>query len=401
MVGLEWYQNLDLEAFARDMENLREDLKKNKDHVANERHLRKIVMWSSACWVIGAATMWMSPNIITVLAFSLFTFSRWTMIAHHTCHGGYDKRVKNPGPYSRFKFALGSFWRRWCDWFDWMLPEAWNLEHNHKHHFCLGEVYDPDLVELNMAVLRTAPVPTFFKLLVVGMIAITWKWFYYATNTFKELKVAEYHRQGKEFPPGFKPSGVLTVKNLLDGSPNVFTLPEFLVRVGGAYLVFHFILFPLPLLYFGPTYFWNAIINLILAELLTNLHSFAVILPNHTGDDMYFFSSGCEAYSPTFYLRQVISSVDMTTGGDLCDFLHGFLNYQIEHHLFPDISMLEYQQIQPRVKEICIRHGVPYVQENVFIRVKKTVDVMIGRANMLHFPENITPKGNKLAMKTK
>jgi hypothetical protein len=27
----------------------------------------------------------------------------------------------------------GQFWRRFNDWFDWMTPEAWNVEHNTKH----------------------------------------------------------------------------------------------------------------------------------------------------------------------------------------------------------------------------------------------------------------------------
>ena len=36
--------------------------------------------------------MWMSPNLLTVLALSLWTHSRWTMVAHHTIHGGAHDR---------------------------------------------------------------------------------------------------------------------------------------------------------------------------------------------------------------------------------------------------------------------------------------------------------------------
>eukprot|EP00619_Florenciella_sp_RCC1007_P005027 CAMPEP_0205924478 /NCGR_PEP_ID=MMETSP1325-20131115/16999_1 /ASSEMBLY_ACC=CAM_ASM_000708 /TAXON_ID=236786 /ORGANISM="Florenciella sp., Strain RCC1007" /LENGTH=59 /DNA_ID=CAMNT_0053292841 /DNA_START=21 /DNA_END=197 /DNA_ORIENTATION=- len=58
-------------------------------------------------------------------------------------------------------------------------------------------------------------------------------------------------------------------------------------------------------------------------------------------------------------------------GTDVVDFIHGWLNYQIEHHLWPDLSMLSYQKAAPLVKDICKRHGVPYVQHNVFWRLKK------------------------------
>ena len=32
------------------------------------------------------------------------------------------------------------------------------------------------------------------------------------------------------------------------------------------------------------------------------------------------------------------------------------------------------------------KHNVPYVQENVFLRVKKTVDIMVGTSSMRWFP---------------
>ena len=56
--------------------------------------------------------------------------------------------------WNRFKFAVGSFWNRLNDWFDWMMPEAWNIEHNNRHHYCLSEMEDPDLVENNLEEIR-------------------------------------------------------------------------------------------------------------------------------------------------------------------------------------------------------------------------------------------------------
>jgi delta8-fatty-acid desaturase len=39
---------------------------------------------------------------------------------------------------------------------------------------------------------------------------------------------------------------------------------------------------------------------------------------------------------------------------------HGGLEYQIEHHLFPQLPRHNLQAIQPFVQDICERHGVPY-----------------------------------------
>ena len=44
--------------------------------------------------------------------------------------------------------------------------------------------------------------------------------------------------------------------------------------------------------------------------------------------------------------------------------------------------MLQYQIGAPKLKLICQKYGVPYVQENVLERLRKTVDIMIGRTTM-------------------
>ncbi len=136
----------------------------------------------------------------------------------------------------------------------------------------------------------------------------------------------------------------------------------------------------------------NAVKNLFLAEILTNIHGFVAVVTNHAGDDMYRFREGCRPFSGSFYLRQVLASVDFDYGTDLVDFLHGWLNYQIEHHMWPNLSMLSYQKAGPLVREICDRHGVPYVKQNVFWRVKKTVDIMVGASSMKWFPESYEKK---------
>jgi fatty acid desaturase len=83
-----------------------------------------------------------------------------------------------------------------------------------------------------------------------------------------------------------------------------------------------------------------------------------------------------------FYVRQVLGSVNFSTGGDLRDFLHGFLNYQIEHHLWPDLPPSAYQRIQPKVKAVCERHGVPYVQEPLHKRVAQLLGIVTGSKRM-------------------
>uniref|UniRef100_A0A1I8G128 Cytochrome b5 heme-binding domain-containing protein n=3 Tax=Macrostomum lignano TaxID=282301 RepID=A0A1I8G128_9PLAT len=50
-------------------------------------------------------------------------------------------------------------------------------------------------------------------------------------------------------------------------------------------------------------------------------------------------------------------------GGSFNDWFTGHLNYQIEHHLFPTMPRHSYPLVQPHVKRICSKHGIPYVEK--------------------------------------
>jgi fatty acid desaturase len=78
-----------------------------------------------------------------------------------------------------------------------------------------------------------------------------------------------------------------------------------------------------------------------------------------------------------------MGSVNYNTGSDLIDFGHGWLNYQIEHHLFPNLPLSQYQKMQPIVKDICAKHNLEYRQESVFKRMSMTLDLMVGKSKLL------------------
>jgi len=395
---------MDLIAFKNDIKELGSVLEKQQGQ-EDVDHLHKIMNWSNACAFVGIFSMGWGLNLISVLALSTWTLSRWVMIGHHVCHGGYDKCHSNKR-FNRFFFAVGSLWRRFIDWLDWMLPEAWNVEHNNRHHYFLSEIDDPDLVEENLSVLRESAAPLLVKYLVVFVNMLTWKWQYYAPNTYKEFKLSKLRKEGKDIPEGSE--AAYTVKSMILGEePRLFSAWEFFSVVIGPFLMFHFVILPLPYYFLGQylnvgsTMYFNAVANLLVADMLTNIHSFIIVVTNHAGSDMYRFSSRCRPFSGSFYLRQILASVNFRTGSDINDFLHGWLNYQIEHHLWPNLSMLSYQKAAPLVKEICKKHGVPYVQENVFLRVWKTSQIMVGTKSMKRFPAAYEGKFLEIDQKAK
>ena len=116
--------------------------------------------------------------------------------------------------------------------------------------------------------------------------------------------------------------------------------------------------------------YYFVLINRFGAELVTNLHTFMIIVPNHTGPDLHINEHHAKSREEQV-VQQIMSTCNYSTGGYWNDYLHGYLNYQIEHHLFPTFTPLQYTKIQKQVKDTCKKHGVNYIQESVFCRIKK------------------------------
>ena len=378
------FAGVDRKAFAADVEALHRSLKADLGP-ADRVHLMKMVGWTRACTLLGYAFAWIIPNPLAIVLLGLGNMGRWTTVTHPVMHRGYDAVPGVPAHYTSKRFAMG--WRRYLDWLDWLHPDAWAHEHNQLHHFQTGQQGDPDLVERNAWFIRHPAVPRVVKALMVVLLMMTWKLSYYAPNTFFALK---QHRKARAQTPAQAKADPVPAM----GEVTCWVIPgekvmlpvtawgvEFWLRCVLPYGLVKFALIPALFLPLGAGAFWAVLINSLLAEVLANVITFLTIAPNHTGDDVYRYDSGCSSRAE-FYLQQCAGSVNYPGGSDVKDFLQGYLNYQIEHHVWPDLPLLKYRQAAPRLKAICLRHGVPYIEESVFTRFGKLWSIMMGDSQM-------------------
>ncbi len=378
------YEDIDKDQLQKDVEDAKATI--GDPNEEDLQHLLKMEKWGRTATVTGFLILFFlstfeafndgeinnylfwSIAILSAILISTGNVARWANVTHPILHGAYDKVPNVPRKYTKKVYAKGS--RRPLDWADWIYPQAWEYEHNIMHHYHLGEDDDPDNVERNMQWLIKSKTPMWARRLFVYIFAGTWKFTYYAPNTLRILENKKRRENNKldmkdyEFNP-FKPLGTELWMN--------YYLP---------YASLKFIIIPALFLPLGVGAVINALIVMLIAEFFANLHSFLVIVPNHSADDIYMFT---EPYNGKgeFYLRQIMGSVNYNTGSDWKDFLHGFLNYQVEHHLFPDMPLSFYQKTQPLVKEICKKHNLEYRQESVFKRMSMTIDLMVGKTKLL------------------
>jgi hypothetical protein len=144
-------------------------------------------------WGPNSALLTALGAVVSAFMISTGRSMNWVVVGHHVSHGGYNKLAHDHAVDSKYKrghYATG-LWRRCVDWVDWMLPEAWNLEHNKLHHYKLSEDADPDCVERNFAKFRAMKVPQALKWIPMPIFLVGWKYIYYSTNTLKQYKLSQ------------------------------------------------------------------------------------------------------------------------------------------------------------------------------------------------------------------
>jgi fatty acid desaturase len=99
----------------------------------------------------------------------------------------------------------------------------------------------------------------------------------------------------------------------------------------------------------------------VAANIIRNIWAYAIIFCGHFPDQTYTFTQE-ETENETrgaWYVRQLVGAANID-GGPLFHVISGNLGYQVEHHLFPNMPSTRYGEIAPKVREICVRYGLPY-----------------------------------------
>jgi fatty acid desaturase len=104
----------------------------------------------------------------------------------------------------------------------------------------------------------------------------------------------------------------------------------------------------------------QALAFVVVQQGLFGLYLGCSFAPNHKG-----MPTLTEADALDFTRRQVLTSRNVA-GSRLVDWLLGGLNYQIEHHLFPNMPRPNLRRAQPLVRAFCVQHGLNYTEASLF-----------------------------------
>ena len=109
--------------------------------------------------------------------------------------------------------------------------------------------------------------------------------------------------------------------------------------------------------FLGP---WYGAAFIAVHRALGGVYMGSVFAPNHKGMPMV------EKETELDFLHQQVLTARDVKGSPLTDFWYGGLNYQIEHHLFPNMPRNNLKRSQPIIQSFLKEKGIPYHETGVW-----------------------------------
>ncbi len=126
--------------------------------------------------------------------------------------------------------------------------------------------------------------------------------------------------------------------------------------------------------YFGVLFLflgaWQAVLFIVVHQACFGFLMGSVFAPNHKG--MLVIG---EDEVMDFVRRQVLTSRNVRAH-PFTDFWYGGLNYQIEHHLFPNMPRNKLKEAQKVVRAFCIERSIPYHETSILQSQKEILQFL-------------------------
>jgi linoleoyl-CoA desaturase len=93
-----------------------------------------------------------------------------------------------------------------------------------------------------------------------------------------------------------------------------------------------------------------------------------VLMLAHIHNDLAFVEPSTDPLrvENEWAIHQVVTTMNFAQHNRAINWYVGGLNFQIEHHLFPQMCHLVYPRIAPLVREVCAEFGVRYQTDDSF-----------------------------------
>jgi linoleoyl-CoA desaturase len=260
-------------------------------------------------------------------------------IMHDANHGSYSKKkwINNLLGFSLNLIGGHSF--------------NWRVQHNVLHH-TYTNIHEVDEDISPRGVIRMCPESIWRP---IHKYQHFYAWFLYGLLTFIWILFKDFVRL------------VRYQKDGLVKKQKASLLQEWIILIitKTVYITYMFLL---PLLV-TPFSFWQIFLGFFVMHYIAGFILAIIFQPAHVIEGTaYPMPDETGNLENNWAIHQMLTTTNFGHREKLFSWYVGGLNYQVEHHLFPNICHVHYRQIAPIVEKTAKEFGVPYKSQDTFLR---------------------------------
>jgi linoleoyl-CoA desaturase len=259
-------------------------------------------------------------------------------VMHDANHGAYSRNEKINNIIGKVLFLLGGS------------DVNWRIQHNVLHHTYTNVTGNDEDINPG-AVMRFSPHE---KRRWFHRFQHIYAWFFYCLMTLVWFVSKDYKQAVR-----YEKLGLMKTQNT--------TFAKHLTVIIAGKIIYAGLFIVLPLLFSGAPW-WFTIVGFLIMQAIAGLMLALIFQPAHvvpTSDYPMPDESG--NIDADWAVNQLYNTANFAPKAILLSWYCGGLNYQVEHHLFPNICHVHYPKISGIVEKTAKEYGLPYHSYNTFL----------------------------------
>jgi linoleoyl-CoA desaturase len=263
-------------------------------------------------------------------------------VMHDACHGAFSKNPSVNRIIAGVMHIIGGN------------TVAWKIQHNILHHtYTNVHGYDED-IETD-GILRFSPTQKllkhhkyqpFYAPFLYGL--MTFFWFAYKDYT----ALIRYYKKD-----------LLKTQNT--------TLFRSLMQLTISRLLYTIIFIVLPILFIDMAWYYTLLLFFMMHFIASLILSFIFQVAHVVHETDFFVPADNLQLENHWAIHQLKTTANFANNSNWLTWYSGALNFQIEHHLFPNICHVHYNKLAKIVKETAKEYGLPYHENRTFFAAIK------------------------------
>jgi len=226
----------------------------------------------------------------------------------------------------------------------------WKIQHNVMHH-TFTNVHDFDEDIGSRGVLRLCPSTPWKK---IHRFQFLYAWFLYSLMTIVWLAFKDFVRLHHYHKSDIAKKQKADIKR------------EWLILIGTK-LGYAGYMFLVPML-FTPWHWWQILAGITLMQMVAGFILAIIFQPAHVVEGtVYPVPDNSNSLENDWAVHQLLTTTNFGNRSRWFSWYAGGLNFQIEHHLFPNICHVHYKHIAATVRDTAREFGLPYKSFDTFV----------------------------------